>query len=135
MDAELVFITICFFKQKTAYEMRISDWSSDVCSSDLAMPDAMIDDPEIERRMLFAYEETGPDRFRAAPIPSGLLRLYGGQLLARALRAMQQTATPDRQGHSSHSLFGSTGAADKGVDLSLHGHNNRHSLFHQRPSA
>src|SRR3546814_3615157 len=27
-----------FFKQKTAYEMRISDWSSDVCSSDLADP-------------------------------------------------------------------------------------------------
>src|SRR3546814_1256020 len=26
-----------FFKQKTAYEMRISDWSSDVCSSDLFM--------------------------------------------------------------------------------------------------
>src|SRR3546814_7893341 len=26
-----------FFKQKTAYEMRISDWSSDVCSSDLAL--------------------------------------------------------------------------------------------------
>src|SRR3546814_3387900 len=25
----------CLFKQKTAYEMRISDWSSDVCSSDL----------------------------------------------------------------------------------------------------
>src|SRR3546814_3460565 len=28
----------CFFKQKTAYEMRISDWSSDVCSSDLLGP-------------------------------------------------------------------------------------------------
>src|SRR3546814_7030670 len=27
-----------FFKQKTAYEMRISDWSSDVCSSDLGEP-------------------------------------------------------------------------------------------------
>src|SRR3546814_10415304 len=27
-----------FFKQKTAYEMRISDWSSDVCSSDLPQP-------------------------------------------------------------------------------------------------
>src|SRR3546814_6998589 len=26
-----------FFKQKTAYEMRISDWSSDVCSSDLGL--------------------------------------------------------------------------------------------------
>src|SRR3546814_4318776 len=28
-----------FFKQKTAYDMRISDWSSDVCSSDLLSPD------------------------------------------------------------------------------------------------
>src|SRR3546814_7809435 len=27
-----------FFKQKTAYDMRISDWSSDVCSSDLPWP-------------------------------------------------------------------------------------------------
>src|SRR3546814_7349451 len=40
----LLFVSVCrvfvlcdvfFFKQKTAYEMRISDWSSDVCSSDL----------------------------------------------------------------------------------------------------
>src|SRR3546814_6721113 len=30
-----VFVGFFFFKQKTAYEMRISDWSSDVCSSDL----------------------------------------------------------------------------------------------------
>src|SRR3546814_8017420 len=29
-----------FFKQKPAYEMRISDWSSDVCSSDLAVDQA-----------------------------------------------------------------------------------------------
>src|SRR3546814_6895068 len=29
------FFWLFFFKQKTAYEMRISDWSSDVCSSDL----------------------------------------------------------------------------------------------------
>src|SRR3546814_1354236 len=28
---------VFFFKQKTAYELRISDWSSDVCSSDLAV--------------------------------------------------------------------------------------------------
>src|SRR3546814_1509642 len=35
------FLLVFFFKQKTAYEMRISDWSSDVCSSDLeaAAPD------------------------------------------------------------------------------------------------
>src|SRR3546814_4994552 len=30
-----IVIIVFFFKQKTAYEMRISDWSSDVCSSDL----------------------------------------------------------------------------------------------------
>src|SRR3546814_11394090 len=32
-----MFLCFFFFKQKTAYEMRISDWSSDVCSSDLAL--------------------------------------------------------------------------------------------------
>src|SRR3546814_3654498 len=31
----VILFTFFFFKQKTAYEMRISDWSSDVCSSDL----------------------------------------------------------------------------------------------------
>src|SRR3546814_5688978 len=31
----VVVVDFFFFKQKTAYEMRISDWSSDVCSSDL----------------------------------------------------------------------------------------------------
>src|SRR3546814_2206803 len=35
------FSAVLFFKQKTAYEMRISDWSSDVCSSDL-----LVGDPE-----------------------------------------------------------------------------------------
>src|SRR3546814_3079098 len=41
-----VYLTIClffFFKQKTAYEMRISDWSSDVCSSDLPPLHAHVD--------------------------------------------------------------------------------------------
>src|SRR3546814_4137286 len=35
MSFLLVCVFLFFFKQKTAYEMRISDWSSDVCSSDL----------------------------------------------------------------------------------------------------
>src|SRR3546814_4561105 len=49
-----------FFKQKTAYEMRISDWSSDVCSSDL--PDDKLgttDDKEIDaatRSILAQFE-------------------------------------------------------------------------------
>src|SRR3546814_4084465 len=37
---EIIFscvLVFFFFKQKTAYEMRISDWSSDVCSSDLLL--------------------------------------------------------------------------------------------------
>src|SRR3546814_3384715 len=44
-----MFVVCCFFffKQKTAYEMRISDWSSDVCSSDLAYRRA---DPSSDRR-------------------------------------------------------------------------------------
>src|SRR3546814_1687433 len=43
-----------FFKQKTAYEMRISDWSSDVCSSDLR------DQPVLPARQ--DAEELGPGR-------------------------------------------------------------------------
>src|SRR3546814_11104198 len=39
----LYFFFFFLFKQKTAYEMRISDWSSGVCSSDLAMPDDRLD--------------------------------------------------------------------------------------------
>src|SRR3546814_7111352 len=35
MSIALFVLCFFFFKQKTAYEMRISDWSSDVCSSDL----------------------------------------------------------------------------------------------------
>src|SRR3546814_1960287 len=41
----MCFLSLCFlfffFKQKTAYEMRISDWSSDVCSSDLTRQQRM----------------------------------------------------------------------------------------------
>src|SRR3546814_1999985 len=34
-NSVFLYVFFFFFKQKTAYEMRISDWSSDVCSSDL----------------------------------------------------------------------------------------------------
>src|SRR3546814_18207789 len=46
----IIFMHIFFFKQKTAYEMRISDWSSDVCSSDL------LDDQVVERLRLQARQ-------------------------------------------------------------------------------
>src|SRR3546814_5194873 len=49
-----------FFKQKTAYEMRISDWSSDVCSSDLAMVLAAV-------VLLIAVQMPGEDE---PPVPT-----------------------------------------------------------------
>src|SRR3546814_4674972 len=50
-DVLLLYRLFFFFKQKTAYEMRISDWSSDVCSSDLILHDARClgDDRKRER--------------------------------------------------------------------------------------
>src|SRR3546814_10435203 len=41
MESSSLVVFCFFFKQKTAYEMRISDWSSDVCSSDLNLFDPM----------------------------------------------------------------------------------------------
>src|SRR3546814_12935804 len=47
-----------FFKQKTAYEMRISDWSSDVCSSDLSEEEILAEElalgPQLAGRVLGA---------------------------------------------------------------------------------
>src|SRR3546814_5379002 len=44
----MFFIIVFFFNPKSAYDLRISDWSSDVCSSDLIMPDHL-------RGLVFAY--------------------------------------------------------------------------------
>src|SRR3546814_10915400 len=50
-----------FFKQKTAYEMRISDWSSDVCSSDLKVAALLPQTPllplEIDGRTIWCKAE------------------------------------------------------------------------------
>src|SRR3546814_5255455 len=48
-----------FFKQKTAYEMRISDWSSDVCSSDLHIPPHAQDPVSNIRRSLRSFRVSG----------------------------------------------------------------------------
>src|SRR3546814_989675 len=57
----LLLILFFFFKQKTAYEMRISDWSSDVCSSDL-------NDRRRETRVAVAMDT----RARHAPLGKNL---------------------------------------------------------------
>src|SRR3546814_3461655 len=51
-----------FFKQKTAYEMRISDWSSDVCSSDLKL--RTIDDPFLVKGVTMAVDGTDQEELR-----------------------------------------------------------------------
>src|SRR3546814_5593354 len=57
-----------FFKQKTAYEMRISDWSSDVCSSDLVegeladLAAVVVIEVPLERRRRAAQQPHGQQR-------------------------------------------------------------------------
>src|SRR3546814_19760720 len=77
------------FKQKTAYEMRISDWSSDVCSSDLIIAHGATRDAAIDRLVgaLGEFEVAGvktnipalidllrPAPFRAGKVHTGLDR-------------------------------------------------------------
>src|SRR3546814_12010924 len=51
-----------FFKQKTAYELRISDWSSDVCSSDLAQVIRLVRGvPAAEQRVAMREASEAPD--------------------------------------------------------------------------
>src|SRR3546814_1061046 len=68
-----VFCLLCFFfffKQKTAYEMRISDWSSDVCSSDLGAGAKLVG--------TFAYELTAADCRRIEELAPDIMLLAGG---------------------------------------------------------
>src|SRR3546814_2511759 len=75
----IFFIVFCcfifFFKQKTAYEMRISDWSSDVCSSDL--------------RTTLSAPASGDARKPVSRLPSGLNR-------ARRFRETPSAVVNDR---------------------------------------
>src|SRR3546814_6385215 len=56
-----------FFKQKTAYEMRISDWSSDVCSSDLRQPLLEPQHRQYWQNQLRAREDHLPSQERYSP--------------------------------------------------------------------
>src|SRR3546814_10132037 len=56
----MLHVFFCFFKQKTAYDMRISDWSSDVCSSDLSRR---------RRHIMFARQIAEREQQRHPPAP------------------------------------------------------------------
>src|SRR3546814_444870 len=64
IDSVVVVYFFFFFKKKTAYEMRISDWSSDVCSSDLTDGDIIVRLPDADVVVLGdLVEESGPPAY------------------------------------------------------------------------
>src|SRR3546814_2372302 len=65
-----------FFKQKTAYEMRISDWSSDVCSSDLGKHIAVQEGDFVRK---------GEHLLDGNPAPHDILKVMGVEALANYL--------------------------------------------------
>src|SRR3546814_992047 len=70
LSRSILLYVFFFFKQKTAYEMRISDWSSDVCSSDLIVGNPAADQASIPPfntkvgRVVFASKRSRADAVR-----------------------------------------------------------------------
>src|SRR3546814_6187406 len=93
-----LFVLLCgvgyvfFFKQKTAYEMRISDWSSDVCSSDLLEAQPDWHDGKMDAAWA-AAEKAGLDVAKARAMPSAEAMAWMEQDIADA-RAVGVRGTP-----------------------------------------
>src|SRR3546814_13253142 len=83
------------FKQKTAYEMRISDWSSDVCSSDLCQVSLeALSAAELRGALAApALAPNAPCRLGAIAVPTPALPWHMAQRAAKVL--LPATASPD----------------------------------------
>src|SRR3546814_8519101 len=77
----LFLVFFFFFKQKTAYEMRISDWSSDVCSSDLL--DVLVLATDI-RRAENALLKAGWEWVKSDPYDDHYYRAHMHEQIGRA---------------------------------------------------
>src|SRR3546814_5502475 len=103
----MLVVIFFFFKQKTAYEMRISDWSSDVCSSDLPLDYADAGDNDAPRAQLveqsieqntpvhdghgFDFQPGHHDTARwPAQIGEAEARLDGGKLIVAGRRSPRE---------------------------------------------
>src|SRR3546814_2973852 len=81
-------LVVFFFKKKTAYEMRISEWSSDVCSSDLVMAKQFAEIGKqhrdfIERQHIFFTASAAPgSRINLSPKDAASLRVLGPNQVA-----------------------------------------------------
>src|SRR3546814_6482293 len=84
---------VFFFKQKTAYEMRISDWSSDVCSSDLLDLDALV--VRVECRSIDLQHSIEKLRLEADLERVGFLRIEARRLLVRRLGRIRRDRSGD----------------------------------------
>lgn len=78
-----------------------------------------IDDPELERRIAYQFQEIAADHYRVAPVPSSLLRLYGGMALSQCLAAARLTVPEDKVAHSLHAYFLQPGHTDRAVDFTV----------------
>src|SRR3546814_4475150 len=93
-------VIVFFFKQKTAYEVRISDWSSDVCSSDLDLPDVadVIDPFATEQELADSRQQLEDGR---AQLDAGRAQAESGQQQIDAGRAQLDAAQAQPIGRAS----------------------------------
>src|SRR3546814_2254819 len=119
--------SFCFFKQNAAYEMRISDWISDVCSSDLQnIQNIVRDDRRLRQRRIefgrrqqrsvgrrifrqrpFAVDRDQPAAGQDRPRPANriLLFLFGFDAETRELRSEEHTSELQSLMRISYAVF------------------------------
>src|SRR3546814_17387933 len=116
-----------FFKQKTAYEMRMSDWSSDVCSSDLAPRPRIIQrQPDGPRELKHELGDLAQVRLQPCAI-DGTLAEAGAEGIVlsaepvdlRAELAQMGTIADQHRAAAALVFIGRTAAAPGGADLDL----------------
>src|SRR3546814_5861768 len=83
------------FKQKTAYEMRISDWSSDVCSSDL--PTLVLGNPPFKLALIDRFLQKAFDLLPYSGQVGFVLPAYTFQTAARVARYASQWRSEERR--------------------------------------
>src|SRR3546814_2595143 len=106
-----------FFKQKTAYEMRISDWSSDVCSSDLFHGCVLLD-----QRVLVDHQA----RLEGGDLVGGIevlgrkpIDFLGDETVARVAVVFETLVKPlgDAQGRRDRNVLGSRAGVEQRAHL------------------
>src|SRR3546814_2851985 len=97
-----------FFKQKTAYEMRISDWSSDVCSSDLGD-----EGPIGGEQLSFAIGQCRHHARLADPV-AGLARDEPARV-ANEVHILRTTERPQQMGSGEAGAFDGEAESEAGV--------------------